>query len=115
MTNDLSDVLGLSEASAGSESSDAAVRVSRLMVGDLRLRVISVPITPDYSGHGLTESELEVAEMAMRGLSDRDIASKREVSTRTVANQLRAIYGKVGVTNRSELTLKLIAGQEPPE
>lgn len=50
---------------------------------------------------GLTEAENIVALMAVRGLSDDDIARKRSRSVRTIL--LRSTYKKLNVTNRSEL------------
>jgi DNA-binding CsgD family transcriptional regulator len=51
----------------------------------------------------LTVSELEITSYVARGLSNERIAAERQVSPRTVANQLRAIYAKLGVTSRSQL------------
>jgi DNA-binding CsgD family transcriptional regulator len=51
----------------------------------------------------LTISEAQVTRLAMDGLSNAEIARRRGVSTRTVVNQLTAIYPKLGVGSRREL------------
>jgi len=51
----------------------------------------------------LTKREREVATLAARGLSSREIAGTIVVSTRTVENHLQRAYEKLGVSGRSEL------------
>jgi ATP/maltotriose-dependent transcriptional regulator MalT len=51
----------------------------------------------------LTKRELEVATLAARGLSSREVAETLVVSTRTVENHLQRAYEKLGVSGRSEL------------
>jgi DNA-binding CsgD family transcriptional regulator len=52
----------------------------------------------------LTKRELEVAKLAARGLTSREIAATLVVSTRTVENHLQRAYEKLGVSGRTELT-----------
>jgi DNA-binding CsgD family transcriptional regulator len=52
---------------------------------------------------GLTRRESEVAALAARGLSNKEIASRLVVSARTVENQLHSVYGKLGIAGRGEL------------
>jgi len=52
---------------------------------------------------GLTRAERRVAELAARGLQNREIATMLGVSSLTVRNQLGAVFRKADVTNRSEL------------
>jgi DNA-binding NarL/FixJ family response regulator len=69
------------------------------------LVLVSVP-TPGISDPrlaGLSWTERAVAELAVRGLSNAAIAEARRTSTRTVANQLAAVYKKVGALSRREL------------
>jgi DNA-binding NarL/FixJ family response regulator len=54
----------------------------------------------------LTPAEQQVALAALSGLSNADIARMRGSSPRTVANQLAAIFRKLGVRSRSELAAK---------
>jgi DNA-binding NarL/FixJ family response regulator len=51
----------------------------------------------------LTRREREVAELAARGLTSKDIAEKLFVSTRTVENHLQRTYEKLAVRGRIEL------------
>ncbi len=51
----------------------------------------------------LTKREREVATLAARGLTSRDIAETIVVSTRTVENHLQRAYEKLGVSGRIEL------------
>jgi DNA-binding CsgD family transcriptional regulator len=51
----------------------------------------------------LTAREREVADLAARGLSDRDIAARLHLSERTVQSHLYRSYRKLGVTSRDQL------------
>jgi DNA-binding CsgD family transcriptional regulator len=55
----------------------------------------------------LTAAERAVALLALRGLTNRDIARLRRVSTRTVANQLASVFRKMGVGSRRELVARM--------
>ncbi len=55
----------------------------------------------------LTKREREVATLAARGLTSREIAETIVVSTRTVENHLQRAYEKLGVSGRSELAAAL--------
>ena len=52
----------------------------------------------------LTEPEFEVAKMASAGQASKAIGDARFVSARTVDNQLRSVYKKLGISGRAELT-----------
>jgi DNA-binding CsgD family transcriptional regulator len=51
----------------------------------------------------LTRRELEIAELAARGLSNPEIAEQLVISVRTVANQLQRAYTKLGINARGDL------------
>jgi DNA-binding CsgD family transcriptional regulator len=51
----------------------------------------------------LTDAEREVLGQVLGGRSNVDIAHARRTSPRTIANQITAIYRKLGVTSRREL------------
>jgi DNA-binding CsgD family transcriptional regulator len=55
----------------------------------------------------LSPRELEVANLAASGLSNKDIATRLHVSVRTVENQLQRAYEKLGVDGRTELAQAL--------
>lgn len=61
----------------------------------------------------LTARELEVAELAARGLSKREIAARLVLSMRTVGNHLNHVYGKLGLSTRNELATLLALREQP--
>jgi len=69
---------------------------------------------PDQPGVGLTRREREIAELAARDLSSREIAEQLVLSARTVENHLQRAYEKLGVRGRRELRDALDRGLDPP-
>ena len=59
--------------------------------------------------YALTAREVEVTRLTARGLSTDEIAATLFVSRHTVRDHLKAIFEKVGVSSRGELTSKLFA------
>jgi DNA-binding CsgD family transcriptional regulator len=59
----------------------------------------------------LTPRELQVAQMAAAGLSNREIAERMYLSHRTVASHLYRVYPKLGITSRNQLHLVLKQAQ----
>jgi DNA-binding CsgD family transcriptional regulator len=59
--------------------------------------------------YSLTTREVEVTRLVARGLSTDEIASGLFLSRHTVRDHLKAIFEKVGVSSRGELTSKLFA------
>jgi DNA-binding CsgD family transcriptional regulator len=55
----------------------------------------------------LTRREREIAELAARGHTDREIADMLYLSVRTVHAHLRSAYAKLGVAGRGELAAAL--------
>lgn len=51
----------------------------------------------------LTERQLQVARLAVRGLSDREIADRLGVSQHTVHTHLGNIFARLGISSRDEL------------
>ena len=70
-------------------------------------RVVA-PVTRAFCGPcspgRLTEAEREVARLVVAGLSNEGIARRRNVSLRTIANQVSSIYRKLAVRSRRELS-----------
>ena len=62
----------------------------------------------------LTRREREVATIAATGASNSDIAERLHVSVRTVETHLHRIYGKLGITRRTELAGAIGAADQPP-
>jgi two-component system, NarL family, response regulator LiaR len=53
----------------------------------------------------LTEREMEVLRLAARGLKNQEIAGELSLSVRTVQTHLGNIFGKMGVSSRTEAVL----------
>lgn len=62
----------------------------------------------------LTPREYEIAELAARGLTNKQIAEKFFISHRTVGAHLYQIYPKLGITSRGALRDALSARQHRP-
>jgi DNA-binding NarL/FixJ family response regulator len=76
-----------------------------IAVGSSRLALVSRPAMVELAQ--LTTSERAVLEHALRGVGVAAIARSRGRSARTITNQLRAIYEKLGVRSRRELLLRI--------
>jgi DNA-binding CsgD family transcriptional regulator len=59
--------------------------------------------------NGLTAREVDVTRLVARGLSTDEIAGELFLSRHTVRDHLKAVFEKVGVSSRGELTSKLFA------
>jgi DNA-binding CsgD family transcriptional regulator len=59
--------------------------------------------------HGLTERERQVTALLTRGLSTEEIAQTLWLSRHTVRDHVKAVFTKLGVKSRPELTAKLFA------
>jgi ATP/maltotriose-dependent transcriptional regulator MalT len=75
---------------------------AQALLGEMRRRgrdgtSAAEPVVP------LTRRELEVARLAVSGMSDRDIAATLVVSVRTVESHLAACYRKLAITSRRAL------------
>lgn len=55
---------------------------------------------------GLTKTEIDIVQAVLRGWSLARIAALRARSPRTVANQIRSAYRKLGVASRLELAVR---------
>ena len=56
----------------------------------------------------LSEGEWHVALLMMQGMSHAEVATLRRTSQHTVANQIRSVFKKLGVSGRCELRAKVI-------
>ncbi len=56
---------------------------------------------PQHSGPGLTDREMDVLRLVVRGMTKKEIASELSLSTHTVDTHLRNIYQKLHVNNRA--------------
>jgi DNA-binding NarL/FixJ family response regulator len=60
----------------------------------------------------LTPQELQVAQLAAEGLSNKEIAERLYLSARTVGTHLYRLFPKLGITSRAELRGVLPAAEE---
>jgi DNA-binding CsgD family transcriptional regulator len=61
----------------------------------------------------LTPQELQIAQMAAEGLTNREIGQKLYLSHRTIGSHLYRIFPKLGITSRAELRHALEHGMRP--
>jgi len=61
----------------------------------------------------LTAQELQIAQLAAEGLSNRQIAEQLFLSHRTVASHLYHIFPKLGISSRSQLATALMKSTLP--
>jgi len=54
----------------------------------------------------LTARQLQVATLACDGLSNKEIAAKLGITEGTIKTHLHAIYGKLNVRSRADLTVR---------
>ncbi len=52
----------------------------------------------------LTDREQQIARLAAKGMSNRDIAAEVGVSVRTIEGHLYQTFTKLGVSSRTDLT-----------
>ncbi len=55
----------------------------------------------------LTETERRVAELAAAGLTNREVAARTFLSTKTVEANIARVYRKLGIRSRAELGARL--------
>ncbi|MFD0513798.1 response regulator transcription factor [Streptomyces aureus] len=58
----------------------------------------------------LTPQELQIAQLASTGLSNREIGQQLYLSHRTIGAHLYKIYPKLGISSRGQLREKLQLG-----
>lgn len=106
----LGGALGLAElavAALRAGKGRTSARAKALAV-DMRRRLDRRDCGPCHA-IGLTRRELEVARLAAKGMTDREIADLLVVSVRTVESHLAATYRKLALTSRRELRSTVLA------
>jgi two-component system response regulator DegU len=66
-----------------------------------------------WNGGGLTLQEGRVLQLLARGLTNKAIAKQLALSKNTVKTHLRNIYGKLGVSGRTEAAVWALRNQHP--
>ncbi|BCB79669.1 hypothetical protein Pflav_060790 [Phytohabitans flavus] len=92
-------------ATTGAERSEASAGLGDLLA---RCDALSTPALR-AARPALTDRERQIARLAAAGLASKQIADQLFLSTRTIENHLQRVYGKLGVTSRSELAHALRA------
>lgn len=96
------------EAGDRRRASAAADRAGRLLA---RCEgAVSPALRLPSASVALSTRELDVARLAVEGLTSREIAARLYLSPRTVENHLQRVYVKLGVSSRTELGSHLSAG-----
>ncbi len=62
----------------------------------------------------LSTQELQIAQMAATGMTNREIGQQLYLSPRTVGSHLYRLFPKLGITSRNQLTSALDVAAEPP-
>lgn len=73
------------------------------------LATIAAKAGPASYPAGLTEREMEVLELAVQGLSDKEISDTLFISPRTVNAHMRNMFAKTSSANRTELSVWAVA------
>ncbi len=94
------------------------LRGARFQAGAEGYVVVSLPLSPFLEP--LSPAERETAAGLLRGLGNAEIAAARQVSVRTVANQVASILRKLQVGTRVEAIARLklsepITQDRPPQ
>jgi DNA-binding CsgD family transcriptional regulator len=87
-----------------------------VQMGDAMARWTPPPVTRDpvqvwADEQGLSRREREIAVFASRGMSNAEIAALLNISVFTVRNTLVRVFGKAGISRRSELTFEALQGK----
>jgi DNA-binding NarL/FixJ family response regulator len=101
LCGDALELAGLAAAALGRDTTGARAR-ALVLADEMRahLRIATPRFEPVV---GLSRRELEVARLAARGMTDRDIAHTLVLSVRTVESHLAAVYRKLGIGSRHQL------------
>ena len=62
----------------------------------------------------LSPQELQIAQMAAEGLTNREIGAKLYLSHRTIGSHLYRVFPKLGITSRAQLGESLAKPSTPP-
>ena len=89
---------------ARQDGDSMSARTAQARLDILAATVTNLPIVPSSGSPLLTSRERQIARLAGRGASNRDIALEMGVSVRTVEGHLYQVFTKLGVTSRGDLT-----------
>jgi len=84
-------------------------KLAEVAISGENLLVGAYPLVDERQADKLTGAEREVVAHLVAGSTNGDIAQRRRTSENTVANQVHAIFLKLGVRSRAELAARLQA------
>jgi len=93
------------------ELQDAVIKVSNggsALSAAVARGVLSRISDPSHSTHGMSERELQVLELAAKGLSNKNIAKELFLSIRTIEAHMRNVFEKLGVSSRTEAVTQAV-------
>ena len=96
-------VLTEAKAALGSEAESVSAAAGRLTAEDAIALAFGTPRPRPSAPAGLSARELEVARLVAEGLSNKTIASRLQLSVRTVESHVRHALSKLALENRTQL------------
>jgi two-component system nitrate/nitrite response regulator NarL len=84
------------------------VWLAKAQVAEIAHQIRQAPVTIPRPVDTLTPREKTIISCLVQGWRNREIADQLEISEQTVKNHLRAVYDKVGVSDRLELVLYVL-------
>lgn len=84
------------------------VWLAKAQVAEIAHQLREAPITIPRPVDTLTQREKTIISCLVQGWRNREIAEQLDISEQTVKNHLRAVYDKVGVSDRLELVLYVL-------
>lgn len=103
-------LLMLAARAARIAQGDVFAAMSGLVCDGQNVRVVSIERPDCHLDQVLPPAELSVIRSLVEGQSYSEIATKRGTSTRTIANQIAAVFRRMRVSGRSSLLLRLFDG-----
>ncbi len=99
---------------SGASASDRRLRAQAALLLD-GCEGARTPLVAGVDAPQLSGREHDIARLAAEGLSNREIADRLVISSRTVGNHLHHVYAKLGIGERSALAVLLPARVVPPQ
>lgn len=65
-------------------------------------QIMAMPPPPPAAAGDLTQRQMDVLRLLVQGMANRQIASKLDISENTAKQHAHAVFGKLGVSSRTE-------------